>query len=144
MCSRIAARRESRACETDSSVAACSASASALLCCSSQLRTFGSASKVINSWICLGDASWLVDGFAAFKGVAAKPNEGEIAERITAKQIAAARIHSFGENGCGTKLKLARREKLLVFRAHRSILTTRFIVLAPCSEARYIKGLIPS
>src|SRR6516164_5975704 len=60
MCSRIAARRESRACETDSSVAACSAAASALLCCSSQLRTFGSASKVISSWICFGVASWLV------------------------------------------------------------------------------------
>jgi len=50
---------------------------------SSQLRTFGSASKVISSWICFSDASSLVDGFAAFC-VAAKPPHGSTAVKIIA------------------------------------------------------------
>src|SRR5215472_16498151 len=93
MCSRIAARWESRACETDSSVAACSAAASALLCCSSQLRTFGSASKVISSWICFGDASWLVDvaGFPALAVAAKAFDTGAVARMIAANSAAATR-----------------------------------------------------
>src|SRR5215813_1296718 len=92
MCSRIAARRESKTCETGSSVAARSDAASALLCSSSQLRTFGSASKVINSWICFGDASSLLAGLTAFCA-AAKPLEGEIVRRaIAARHIADARL----------------------------------------------------
>src|SRR5215471_2496309 len=112
MCSRIAARRESRACETDSSLTRSDA-ASALACCSSQLRTFGSASKVVSSWICFGDASWLVDDFVALGVVAAKPGDGGIVEKTsTAKQIATARIQApteiVGSRGCRMNLKMSR------------------------------------
>src|SRR5215467_12842268 len=92
MCSRIAARRESRACETVSSLARSDA-ASALACCSSQLRTFGSASNVVSSWICFGDASSFVDAFVDLGVVAAiAPDNRQPKTTMTVRQRHKVRI----------------------------------------------------
>src|SRR5215472_10972494 len=96
MCSRIAARRPSRACETDSSVAACSDAASALLSCSNQLRTFGSASKVISCWIFSGVASLFADaaGFPALGAAAKAADNGAVMRMVAANNAVATRFRA--------------------------------------------------
>ena len=87
MCSRIAPTRELNMCEIEiaSASVARAWAAFALLSCSSQSRTFGSASKVISSWICFGVASSLAAGdrFAAAADAAAAPDS--TAENSTAE-----------------------------------------------------------
>jgi len=72
-------------------VAACSDAASALLSCSSQSRTFGSASNVISCWIFSGVASLFADaaGFPALAVAAKAPDNGPTAKTSTEKPIAA-------------------------------------------------------